>query len=241
MFRAMEIKTLRSPLFFHPDPRDRDGLLAFAYEQGREEELDEITAVVGKELSKHRKKGKMRGVTGQRSILEINERERKDYYRPSTSLFHDYCDSIIDRYGLRNAVQQAKIESIKYGFVENGEVPATEKVFSIQTSAGMLYARTVVLAIGMGLVPRMPTTLLSHELDGACHSSQIVGEEFPPAYIRQKISQGSSTNLIVVGSGLTSAQIADMAIRRGVSKVWHLMRGDFKGISRGPSPILAVS
>lgn len=241
MFRAMEIKTLRSPLFFHPDPRDRDGLLAFAYEQGREGELDEIIAVVGKELSKHRKKSKMRGLTGQRRILEINERERKDYFRPSTSLFHDYCDSIVDRYGLRNAVQQAKIESIKYGFVENGEVPATEKVFSIQTSAGLQYARTVVLAIGMGLVPRMPTALFSHELDGACHSSQIVEKEFPPAHIRQKISQGRRTNLVVVGGGLTSAQIADMAIRRGFSKVWHLMRGEFKGISPGPSLILAVN
>lgn len=240
MFRAMEIKTLRSPLFFHPDPRDRDGLLAFAYEQGREGELDEIIAVVGKELSKHRKKSKMSGA-GQRRILEINERERKDYFRPSTSLFHDYCDSIIDRYGLQHAVQQAKIESIKYGFVENGEVPATEKVFSIQTSASLQYARTVVLAIGMGLVPRMPTTLSSHELDGACHSSQIVEKEFPPAHITQKISQGRRTNLVVVGGGLTSAQIADMAIRRGFSKVWHLMRGDFKGISPCPFPILAVN
>lgn len=230
MFRAMDIKTLRSPLFFHPDPRDRDGLLAFAYEHEREGELDEIVAVVGKELSKHRKKGKMRGQSGQRGIVEINERERKDYFRPSASLFQDYCDSIIDRYGLQHAVQQAKIESIKYGFVENGEVPATEKVFSIQTSASLLYARTVVLAIGMGLLPRMPKTLSSQELDGACHSSQLVEKEFPPAHIMQKISEGRRTNLVVVGGGLTSAQIADMAIRRGVSKVWHLMRGDFKGI-----------
>lgn len=99
----------------------------------------------------------------------------------------------------------------------------------------------MVLAIGMGLVPRIPTTLLSHELDGACHSAHIVEKEFPPAHFRQKISQGRRTNIIVVGGGLTSAQIADMAIRRGVSGVWHLMRGDFKGISPRPSPITAVS
>lgn len=240
LFRALEIEYLRSPLFFHPDPRDRDGLLAFAYEMGREKELEEIRAVVGKELSKHRKKKRMKDSKNQRSIREIDERDRKDYFRPSTALFNDFCESIVDRYGLRNAVHRAEIQSIEYSFIENECVPNNEKGFTVRTSAGVKYARAVVLAIGPGVVPRMPTALLTHELEGACHSSQVVENEFPSSHIRHKIVQGDETNMVVVGGGLTSAQIADLAIRKGVSKVWQLMRGEFKGQSSAPlTPIAA--
>jgi 2-polyprenyl-6-methoxyphenol hydroxylase-like FAD-dependent oxidoreductase len=55
-FRNLQIDQLRSPLFFHPDPRDRDGLLAFSHFMGRSDELEEIHHVVGKEISKHRAK-----------------------------------------------------------------------------------------------------------------------------------------------------------------------------------------
>jgi len=59
-FRDLNISHLRSPLFFHPDPSDRDGLLAFAHEQDRVNELREIPNVVDKELSKHEKKRQQR-------------------------------------------------------------------------------------------------------------------------------------------------------------------------------------
>lgn len=56
LFETFEISHLRSPMFFHPDPQDRDGFLAFAHEEGRNGELVEIPEVVGKEVSKHKKK-----------------------------------------------------------------------------------------------------------------------------------------------------------------------------------------
>lgn len=55
-FRALNISHLRSPLFFHCDPRDRDGLLAYSHVEDRVAELKEITNVVGKEVSKHQRK-----------------------------------------------------------------------------------------------------------------------------------------------------------------------------------------
>lgn len=55
-FRTLEIEQLRSPMFFHVDPSDRDGMLAFTMENGREKELWEISGCVGQELSKHKKK-----------------------------------------------------------------------------------------------------------------------------------------------------------------------------------------
>lgn len=59
-FRDLKITHLRSPMFFHPDPRDRDGLLEFAYRGGRETELREIGGVIGKSLSKHQRKKKIK-------------------------------------------------------------------------------------------------------------------------------------------------------------------------------------
>lgn len=58
-FRTLQIPHLRSPMFFHIDPRDRDGLLAFSHETGREKELWEIAGCVGKEQSKHKKKKRL--------------------------------------------------------------------------------------------------------------------------------------------------------------------------------------
>lgn len=55
-FRNLQISELRSPLFFHPDPRDRDGLLAFSHFNQRTRELQEIQNVVGREISKHHAK-----------------------------------------------------------------------------------------------------------------------------------------------------------------------------------------
>ena len=57
-FRTLEIEQLRSPMFFHVDPGDRDGMLAYTQETGREKDLWEISGCVGKELSKHQKKKK---------------------------------------------------------------------------------------------------------------------------------------------------------------------------------------
>jgi hypothetical protein len=59
-FKRLSISHLRSPMFFHPDPRDRDGLLEYTYKEGREKELKEITGVVGKSLSKHQRKQKVK-------------------------------------------------------------------------------------------------------------------------------------------------------------------------------------
>jgi hypothetical protein len=60
-FRTLEIKQLRSPMFFHVDPGDRDGMLAYTQEVGREDDLWEISGCVGKEMSKHKKKKRRQG------------------------------------------------------------------------------------------------------------------------------------------------------------------------------------
>ncbi|KAJ3091679.1 hypothetical protein HDU96_002960, partial [Phlyctochytrium bullatum] len=55
-FEACEIKHLRSPLFFHPDPFHPEALRAFAQSEGRESELLDITHVMDSNCSKCRQK-----------------------------------------------------------------------------------------------------------------------------------------------------------------------------------------
>jgi hypothetical protein len=43
-------------MYFHPDPRDKDGLGVFAWAEGKMDELKEIGQVVRKDLSKHQRK-----------------------------------------------------------------------------------------------------------------------------------------------------------------------------------------
>jgi hypothetical protein len=50
-FDKLGISHLRNPMYFHPDPRDRDGLRAFAWAEGSMDELKEIGEVVGKDFS----------------------------------------------------------------------------------------------------------------------------------------------------------------------------------------------
>lgn len=92
----------------------------------------------------------------------------------------------------------------------------------------MLHARAVVLAIGPGvtkILPFQPAT--PEEKSGCCHSSEI--RDFPSPNVQRKIRQRKETNIVIVGGGLSSAQIADMAIKKGVTRVWLLMRSEFKG------------
>ncbi|OJK05220.1 hypothetical protein ASPACDRAFT_110561 [Aspergillus aculeatus ATCC 16872] len=224
-FRTLEIEQLRSPMFFHVDPRDRDGMLAYTQEKARLADLWEISGCVGKELSKHRRKKLRAGRGKPPQEPEIDERDRKDYFSPSTGLFADYCASIVARYRLDRPglIRQSEVTDIQYGFHRH----TNSKIFTVTAADGTQHhSRAVVLAIGPGTHKILPFPLTPPEQAGACHSSEI--RSFPSANIQTKIRARQATHVVVVGGGLTAAQVADMAIRRGVRKVWLLMRSDMK-------------
>lgn len=148
----------------------------------------------------------------------------QDYFTPSTSLFNDYCQDCIDRYSLNNLVTQADVQSIEYDEYGTDERP--DNCFTIKTSAGTQLARTVVLALGPGTPARQPFT--SDEAEGACHTSQLLKQECLAPHVKAKVDSKRTTNVIVVGGGLTSAQIVDLCMKKGISKVWHIMRDNFK-------------
>lgn len=213
-FLDLSISHLRSPLFFHPDPGDRDGLLAFAHEQGRVHELREIPNVAGKELSKHERKKQHKRKQGRTTArhLRIDGRDQIDYFTPSTELFHDYCEAIIDRYELRKIVRKTEVRDITYSAKaaeQNG------KVFTIVTEAQEdIRSKVVIVATGASTTPRVPLPGNASEKHGITHVFDSKGTHLP-SYLDNKLRSGRElVTILIVGGGLTSAQIADLLLTR---------------------------
>ena len=115
------------------------------------------------------------------------------------------------------------MQDIDYDYLE--EYSQTDKTFTVKTDRATHYAKTVVLAVG-GNAPQIPGLAPLQKIEGATHAMMI--REFPPPYVRSKVATGKPTSVLIVGGGLTSAQLADVAIRRGVGTVWLAMRGPLK-------------
>ncbi|PQE16109.1 FAD binding domain-containing protein [Rutstroemia sp. NJR-2017a WRK4] len=229
-FEKLRITHLRSPMFFHPDPQDRDALRGYAWREGKEHELKEISGVIGKELSKHQRKQNVKKGSGKRQqeTTYLDERDRLDYFRPSTTLFRNFCEDIACRYDIADIVEKSEVQKIDYEPSECGECPGT---FILHTSTGKKFARTVVFAAGAALSPTVPSDCPFSPVGSVCHAlvpSSGPNETILPPAILRKISLNKQTNLLIVGGGLTSAQIADHAIKSGVTNVYQTMRGPLK-------------
>lgn len=252
LFAVLDIEFLRSPMFFHVDPADRDALLAFAHQDAaaRRHDVDanmvEIPGCVGKELSKHRKqvkrahkekkKKKNNGADVRPHIkaeVAIDERDRKDYFAPSARLFARHCEEVVQRYSLEAAKLVCKETVVDIDFApsalpfDNTNPTAHDndddaRIFTLTTASGTTYhARTVVLAIGNAHATTPPPaphpSLLT--LPNACHSHALT--TFPPPAL---LASPTPTHILILGSGLSAAQLADLALRRGTTHVTLLLR-----------------
>lgn len=160
--------------------------------------------------------------------MDINVRERNDYYNPSTSLFCDHCEKVAARYNLSsNMIRKEALQHLDYDEVKGISIDG-EKLFTVTSNKVRRYARTVVLAVGPANVAKIPhiPSMPDGKLPQTCHSMHIT--EFPDPIVKARIAAKRTTNILVVGGGLTSAQLTDLAIRKGVTKVWHVMRGPLR-------------
>lgn len=132
-------------------------------------------------------------------------------------------------------VHHEAVRDIQFGFVERAST--AQKIFTVVSDKTIRYARTVILAVGPANSPVLPVIpTLSYPGQGepnrtmpqTCHSMHIPQHRFPDDIVRDRIAKRQTTNILVVGGGLTSAQLSDLAIRRGVTKVWHIMRSPLK-------------
>ncbi|KAF8761980.1 fad binding domain protein [Rhizoctonia solani] len=221
-------------------------------------ELIEIPGCVGAEISKHKRTSRRsRQETNyarlvQKSGPTINERDRRDYFTPGTALFHDFVqEDVVQRYGLASSAPwpEAKsgLNNPHTGAITmlKGEVASLDWVplhvegsghtagFCVQTNDGACVgAKAVVCAVGMGGCPSIPPVLSSStcgstklEMHGPgwAHSSFLTNPSytFPPEYC----NRGTA---VVIGGGLTSAQICHLALQKGFFKVVLVLRGFMK-------------
>ncbi|KAK3627151.1 hypothetical protein LTR56_019365 [Elasticomyces elasticus] len=224
-FEALKITHLRSPLFFHPSPQDTEALKAFAHSEGRSKELHEIGGCVGKELSKHKKKKRTNcrksGIMGSH---EIDERDREDYFTPSSKLFEDFCDKLARDYALEDGlIRQEFVQEIDYNSL-GGDSP----LFTVRTDRAVHQGRAVVVAVGSGDSPVIPAPFPSQICEGAVHSANMIPGRLIDPSLASKIRARKTTNVLVIGGGLSSAQITDAVLAAGVSRVWHLVRGPLR-------------
>ncbi|CAE6439101.1 unnamed protein product [Rhizoctonia solani] len=273
-FKAFEIKHLRSPLFWHPAPAELDALISFAERKDRSTsgppaalfsakqsschppELIEIPGCVGAEISKHKRASRRsRQAASYARLVQnrgptVNERDRRDYFTPGTSLFYDFVqEDVVKRYGLDSSAPWA---AAKLGLdlpcsgvatMLKGEVASLEWTslhvqgsghtagFCVRTRDGAcIGAKAVVCAVGMGGYPSIPAPLASSSPKNAstngpgwAHSSYLADPSytFPPSYCKLGTA-------VVIGGGLTSAQICHLAVQKGFSKVILILRGYMK-------------
>lgn len=150
-------------------------------------------------------------------------------------MFKEHCFSVRDRYHLANdLVSKENVLDITFGEIRGVSING-ERLFTVTTDKSTRYARAVVLAVGpanppkIPSIPGMPAPAQDPVPGGqcqSCHSMHI--KTFPDPLVTARAAAGHKTNIMVVGGGLTSAQLSDLAIRRGVTKVWHVMRGACK-------------
>lgn len=243
-FATCQIPFLRSPMFFHCDPVNIDGLYSYAFQNQREDSrnLKEIKNVVGKEYSKHqlkkliKKKLKKSPVptTGNHDkpgIIDIDMRDYRDYYRPSTELFHDFCHEIVDRYNLHNVVKKDEVTSIEYVPLLVAETNETGKGFLIKTSSGKTYASKIcIVASGhRGTInyPIQPFTD-PHFPEGSCHTTHIFSGQVNFLQKELQLKKEKKTSVVIVGGGLTAAQLAHVAVKSGIDNVYLLLRNGIK-------------
>ncbi|CAK7903393.1 hypothetical protein CAAN1_32S00518 [[Candida] anglica] len=251
-FAACKIPYLRSPMFFHPDPANVDGMVSYAHLQKREgpKDLMEIVNVVGKEYSKHQQKKQRQKTKRSRQtpipngsatshdiggLTDVNMRDWKDYYRPSTPFFRDFCQDIVDRYNLHDVVKKDSVVSVEYCLLNIIETNESGKGFVVKTASGQVYCcKSCIVSSGHSGEINYPIENLNvnpTNLEGSCHTTHIFSGEVsqhPHPRVVSKVARGKPTKLVVIGGGLTSAQLVEVALQSGVEKCYLMLRGPLR-------------
>lgn len=237
-FHAYEIKHLRSPIFFHPDPFDPNALRSFAETENRLCELHDITHIVD-ECKKCNKKGK-------KGNGNLKENDRNQFYTPSQSLFSDFCNSLVDRYFLSDLVIQGWVQDIlpvekdskstifkiryKKSIVSYGENACCSKTVE-KVILKEVYAKTVVCALGNANIPQFPAFVMNlpdktYPSSRLVHSTELASRIKVP--IPRDLIVKTNLKLLVIGGGLTSAQLVHLGMEKGFKDIILATRSKIK-------------
>jgi len=75
---------------------------------------------------------------------EIDERDREDYFTPSSKLFEDFCDKLARDYALEEGlIRQESVQEIDYT-----SLGGDSALFTVRTDRAVHQGRVVVVAVG---------------------------------------------------------------------------------------------
>lgn len=156
-------------------------------------------------------------------------RDWKDYYRPSTKLFHDYCAEVVARYGLQNSIAQDEVVDIEHKLIQSGE--DSGKGFVIRTMSGKVYGcKFAVVASGhRGKINYPPSICPNPQFPhGSCHTTHLFSNQVKFLDL-QYFANPKRKNVVIIGGGLTSAQLAHVACHDPtVDTVYLIFRSGIK-------------
>lgn len=127
------------------------------------------------------------------------------YALPGTQLFNGHCDDVIKRWQLQDCIVPEKVERLS---LRPGRFP-----FALETTAGTVLARRVVLATGSGS-PNWPDWAVRSQLEQVITGSEAKIAHANQIDLRQYPSL-EGEDILIVGGGLSSGHLALGAIRRG--------------------------
>ena len=147
------------------------------------------------------------------SFAEHREQELYDpYRRPGARLFQEFCETVIDRWQLRDRVIPAQVAQL---------LPEQGRFRLILAEGRTVIARRVVLATG-NHTPHLPDWV------------KAIPKNTPPERLRHSSAVDLSAmprltaeTVLIVGSGLTSGHLAMGAIKRG-ARVLLMARRQFQ-------------
>jgi len=149
------------------------------------------------------------------TLLSFAEHRQDELYapynRPGTKLFQEFCETVIDRWNVRDRVTKAQVVGLT----------PQEGRFRLTLADGQKEsARRVVLATGSAIakMPSWTKQLTQYPPERLCHAQAV----HLPA-----LRTLAGETVLIVGGGLTSAHLARGALKRG-AKVLLLSRRQFK-------------
>lgn len=149
------------------------------------------------------------------TLLTFAERRSDELYnpynRPGTKLFREFCETVIDRWHLRDRVTKAQVI----------ELTPQRNRFRLTLSDGQtVIARRVVLATGSATahMPDWTKQMMSYPPERLCHAQAVNLSALPTL---------AGETVLIVGGGLTSAHLAMGAIKRG-ARALVMARRTFK-------------
>lgn len=229
-FESIKIPYLRSTAQMHIDPFDKDGMREFAFRHARNEEL--IDQGIFDKISSKRKNNKNKTKNGHNFYQYkrlFNEQEREYFRVPTTNLFHDYCEELIERYGVQNTVIQASVDKIEMDSSSNeGKIVKLTCSASREQVPYTIFTKNVVYAGGPLITPNIPNQFRDMKIP-VVHSYDILTRKVESDdSICNRFENLRNKRVTVVGGGLTSAHLCKVLAEKGVEHIDFITKSEIR-------------